>query len=270
MFDPHGLSRSKRTSNSKKGQVIQQRLVDPLPYFNKNDILKYIPYIIKNGLLDNLIFRLFLHQWRFLGLHDNEHLLTINLHLFRETEFTNYDFQFQAGRRPNLITLPPGWYETYAENSYTQLSLLIFWKIPDAPNYMFISVLSFCLNITPDVIARHPETLVFNDTSIGEDNEWYDNSPISEFPINELKCDIIPEITFNNQISAIDDQPLFSVFNFDDPKLTEYVQFSNYQYDRHQNMPLGFEFSDQSVSTSPNTMSYSWLKIPKGLSILNF
>lgn len=63
---------------------------------------------------------------------------------------------------------------------------------------------------------------------------------------------------------------LSHIINYDDTKLTRYLSFQTFQYDKVQEQITGFRFPDDQQITGNDTMSYSWLKIPKGLSIITF
>lgn len=272
MFDPHRLFRRTSQYKSRKGQVIQSKATNAMPYFTKEEVIQYIPYIINNGLLDDMIFKLILSQWRFFAVHDNTTRLEVNRHIFHENNFIVNDFTFHRNQRDE-IPLPPDWTGGYDPNLFCQFSFLIAWQIPNQQNYFNLSCLNFCLNLTGDLITRNPKSLIFNTSDDQRSNwRWYDQSPISEFPIDTLKCDIIPSIKFNRQISDIHEQPVFSIFLFDDlnSRFEQYIQNSNFQYDQYSEISVGFKLEDDSVVAGPEVVSYSWLKMPKGLSIVKF
>lgn len=93
MFDPHKINKRSSKYYSRKGQVIQQKVIQLEPFYSLEDAEKYLPIIIKNGLLDKYIYRLQLHSVRMM-VFNGRYLETYNQIVFHnEPPFVHPNFK---------------------------------------------------------------------------------------------------------------------------------------------------------------------------------
>lgn len=92
MFDPHNITPTNSNYFLKKGQIIQKKVTQKEIFYNIEEIKKYIPVKINNGLLDQFIFRLKIHNLRMM-VNNGRYLETFNILSFTSPPFTIPNFR---------------------------------------------------------------------------------------------------------------------------------------------------------------------------------
>lgn len=167
--------------------------------YNIEEIKKYIPVIINNGLLDQFIYRLKIHNLRMM-VNNGRYLETFNILSFTSPPFTIPNFRWTE---TNEILLLHNWYEQIDPEKRVHLTLLLLWNILGEEDYNVFTFLIFSMSLTVDLLNRKHQIFLIGNRSSRIDKTWFEDSPLSLNPITTNTCYIVPFISNNNFLSEI-------------------------------------------------------------------